>query len=105
MTKKERRKLSKSDEYKNLVHTLPCAISGMSPVSAHHPRTGMGMSMKAPDWYCIPLHYDYHQGRNGIHIIGTKVWQQKYGSEMEHARRTQEQLKDLIKIPDEFRLF
>ena len=104
MDHSEKKRLSKSKRYLELIHKLPCCISGLSPVQAHHIRTGMGMSMKAPDWHCLPLHEIYHTGSEGIHTLGTKAWQEKFGSEQELVKKTQERLQDFIKIPEEFRI-
>lgn len=95
---------NKSPKYLELVRSLPCCVSGMWPVSAHHPREGMGMSQKATDWHAIPLHYDYHQGKQGIHTMGTKAWRRIHGSELDYAKKTQELLRGKIKIPDEYSL-
>lgn len=105
MTKKELKKLAKSKKYLELVHTLECSVSGQSQVSAHHIRpTGTGMGMKSPDYWAIPLHFFFHQGPQGIHTIGTRAWESLYGSQIDHARKTQALLADLIDIPEEFRL-
>ncbi len=52
-------------------------------VSIHHidGRTKKGCHMKV-----LPLCYQHHQGKEGIHFISRKVWEQKYGK--------QEDLKD-----------
>lgn len=33
----------------------------------HHIREGQGKSQRASDWLAIPLCYDCHQGKEGIH--------------------------------------
>ena len=63
------------------------------------------MSMKAPDYYAIPLCDSHHQhGPEAIHQNGTKVWQARFGQEMDLARQTQAILKDKILIPEQYRL-
>lgn len=52
-----------------------------SPASIHHIETGMG-GRKNHD-RVIPLCYCHHQGEDGIHTIGRKKWQAKYGTEQE----------------------
>ncbi|MHB1938448.1 MAG: hypothetical protein ACYCOR_17970 [Acidobacteriaceae bacterium] len=34
---------------------------------AHHIREGQGMSQRSSDWLTVPLCYECHQGRLGIH--------------------------------------
>lgn len=105
MTKAELKKLARSKKYLALVHSLCCSVSGMSQVSAHHIRPiGTGMGMKSPDYWAIPLHFDYHQGGEGIHTIGTREWERRYGSQLDHAKKTQAFLASRIDIPEEFRL-
>jgi len=99
-----KRNLGKSKAYISLIHTLPCCISGMYGVSSHHIRHNTGMGMKSPDWHCIALHYDYHQGVKGIHTLGTRAWEKIYGSQLDHARKTQAILSEFIEIPEEFKL-
>lgn len=55
------------------VLTLPCAICqalGMQQVGrtyAHHIREGQGASQRAHDELTVPLCWEHHQGRTGIH--------------------------------------
>ena len=55
------------------VKELGCAVCGASgPSDAHHILEGRTPGRKSPDWLCIPLCKDCHQGsRNGIH--GMKI--------------------------------
>ena len=70
------------------VASLPCCISGMRPVQIHHLRYGMGMGQRNDNFHVIPLHYDFHQGRLGIHTMGRKKWQEIYGDEIYLWRKT-----------------
>ncbi len=64
----------------------PCIVSGSPPPSAaHHTDTGMGR--KKDHFKVIPLTYDLHQGREGIHFLGKKRWEAKYGTEEQHLQR------------------
>ena len=54
---------------KYAVYTEPCI---------HH-LTGAGMGKKNED--IIPLCHYHHQGKEGIHHIGTKTWEKKFGSQ------------------------
>lgn len=54
----------------------PCCVSGKQGVSVHHM---YGSSFKhnkilIGHLACIPLHYDFHQGKWGIHTIGINAW-------------------------------
>lgn len=55
------------------VLTLPCAICqalGMAQVGrtyAHHIREGQGGAQRAHDELTLPLCYEHHQGKTGIH--------------------------------------
>ena len=51
------------------VYTQPCI---------HH-ITGAGMALKNKDF--IPLCHHHHQGGEGIHTLGTKIWEEKYGTQ------------------------
>lgn len=65
-TAKEKRHLTR-------VAQLPCALCerlGMTQAGrtyVHHIREGQGKSQRASDFLTIPLCYDCHQGREGIH--------------------------------------
>lgn len=37
------------------------------PTYAHHPRFSEGMGTKASDYLAVPLCYEHHQGKTGIH--------------------------------------
>ena len=54
------------------VYTEPCI---------HH-FTGAGMGLKSTEKY-IPLCHTHHQGIEGIHHIGTRNWEKKFGSQQE----------------------
>jgi len=40
----------------------------------------------------IPLCHYHHQGRMGIHTIGKKMWEERYGTQRELYQRLQEEL-------------
>lgn len=56
----------------------------------HHIETGMG-GCKNHD-RVIPLCYDHHQGREGIHTLSRRIWQAKYGTEQKLFNKVMEQL-------------
>lgn len=83
---------TKDKPHLNKIRALGCIICG-SPANAHHIRHGMGLSQKSSDYEAIPLCHTHHQGSEGIHTLGTKVWQKKYGQEIELLKNTMELLK------------
>ena len=68
------------DQYKKKygVYTQPCI---------HH-ITGAGMALKNKEF--IPLCHHHHQGGEGIHTLGTKVWEEKYGRQRDLLREFKE---------------
>lgn len=96
-TKKELAYGKKAREYLSKVAELPCCVCGLRPVQVHHKRTGVGMSMKAPYFETMPLCYNHHQGRDGIHTVGVKRWQDINGPESDFVIMTQERLNWLNK--------
>lgn len=61
---------------------LGCAIEGCGHAPCiHHAETGMG-GRKNHD-RVIPLCYDHHQGRDGIHTLSRRTWQKKFGTEQD----------------------
>lgn len=50
------------------IKSMPCACCGWLPPSqAHHIREGQGMGQRASDYLAIPLCWECHQGRHGVH--------------------------------------
>jgi hypothetical protein len=74
------------------VVSLGCIICG-NHANAHHIRSGNGMSQKASDFETVPLCHHHHQGSEGIHTLGTKAWQARYGSERELLEQTRSALQ------------
>lgn len=91
--KKKPTKIEK--QHMALVASIPCCVCGAMPVNVHHIRTGQGIGMKASSFETIPLCYNHHQGKEGIHAIGTKTWQKKYGSELDFLNETQQRIAGL----------
>ena len=70
---------------------LGCIIC-QCPTEIHH-LLGLkysGIAQKSKDEFTIPLCVNHHRGEEGIHHIGIKTWQYKYG--------TQEYLLELTNI-------
>lgn len=89
--KKTKRKTPDEIIHLDRVASLGCIICG-SPASIHHIRTGMGMGQRAGHFDVLPLCHRHHQGADGIHTIGTKVWQKKYGTEIELLKKVNQKI-------------
>ena len=88
--KKGRRKVSQAEtEYMLAVKKLPCVISGIYGVIAHHAchdRKGRG---KWNGWSCIPLHprlHDRHTPK-GIHE-NKGTWEERHGPDWSYIPQT-----------------
>lgn len=66
----------------NRVAALGCIVCG-NKAMIHHPRDGQGMAQRAPHCDAIPLCYNHHQGKQGFHTLGTRRWEETYGTEAE----------------------
>lgn len=74
--------------YVAALRDMPCMVCGCKPVSLHHPvggsmlaRIGCRGARKCSDWLQIPLHWEFHQGPNGLHTIGVETWESRYGTQ------------------------
>ena len=65
-------------------------MDDLPPCNIHHIRDNTGMGMK--DEEMIPLCHYHHQGRMGIHTIGKKIWEDRYGTQRELHKRLQEEI-------------
>lgn len=84
----------------NAVAQLPCVVIIKEwhsdrpcdgyPVHVHHAKTGAGG--RKNHMLVLPLCYNHHQGKEGIHTMGRKPWQEKFGTEDELLDRVQKQL-------------
>lgn len=73
------------------VAQLPCIVCGDEYVCVHHALTGAGG--RRNHMAVLPLCHNHHQGREGIHTIGRKAWQAKYGHEIELLERVKKLLE------------
>lgn len=55
---------------------------GETPAEVHHIRTGTGWG-RASHFRTLPLCFHHHRGADGIHTLGTKAWERRYGSEQD----------------------
>lgn len=90
MTKKSATKSDK--EFMGRVAALGCIIC-KQPATIHHIRKGMGMGQRNTHRKILPLCHNHHQGKEGIHTLGTKTWQAKYGDEEMLLSRVMTELK------------
>ena len=77
------------------VAELRCIITHRPSPTLHHcfggsmtPIIGLkGGGLKTSDWFVIPLDAEYHTGDKGIHVIGVKTWEKRYGTQVELLNR------------------
>lgn len=68
-------------EWLNRVEELGCVIC-RGPAQIHHLLSRKrGMGTKASHYETIPVCFNHHVGRKGIHQIGRKTWEAKYDTE------------------------
>jgi hypothetical protein len=91
MTREEKKYLSR-------VADLGCAICRRlghedTPAMVHHQRTGVGKAQRAAHTNTIPLCHFHHQGQGGIHHLGLRAWERKFGiTEVDLVAETKSQL-------------
>jgi hypothetical protein len=70
-------------DFQSWLKDRPCCVSGQSGVSVHHMygSTFKHNKVLIGHWACIPLAYEFHQGRCGYHTIGQKTWRDVYGDQ------------------------
>lgn len=60
--------MTPAERHKARVASLPCSVCGApGPSNVHHIRAGQGMGQRADHFLTIPLCYEHHQGKTGIH--------------------------------------
>jgi hypothetical protein len=70
-------------DWKSKVAKVGCILCrhldlGETPASLHHVREGQGLSQRATDWLTIPLCPEHHQGKSGLHGLGTRGFYNRY---------------------------
>ena len=91
LSEKERR------ERFDALSELGCAICGMPPQIHHLIGTKWrGMGQKSDDRNTIPLCLHHHTGAEGVHTIGKKTWEAKYGTQEELLEQTEAKLCTLL---------
>ena len=66
--------------YMGRVAELGCVICGGIP-EIHHNTKNRGYGAKSSNYDIIPLCPHHHRGEEGIHHIGVKTWEAKYGDQ------------------------
>jgi len=87
-------KPARCTKYLRWVATLPCVVCGGESVAHHligHGKSGMGT--KVSDFETFPLCGHHHTGDQGIHLLGWRRWEEIYGCQTKHVRRTTEKAK------------
>ena len=90
--KKKHAKTPEEARHLAKVAAIGCILCS-SPACCHHIRYGQGMGQKASHFETIPLCHFHHQGKEGIHTLGTRAWEAKYGKETDLL----ETVKHLVK--------
>ena len=72
-------KPAKDKAHLNWVASNPCCVCGDFIVQVHHIRI---LGEPRNHFKVIPLCWNHHQGPEGIHNIGKRVWRAKYGDEL-----------------------
>lgn len=70
-----------------------------TPAQLHHPRTGIGAGRRAPHADVIPLCPEHHQGATGVHGLGRKAFEERYGvTEEALTYETQRLVRELRRL-------
>jgi len=70
-------------KYMDRVAELGCVLCrhlgfGYSPPHLHHVKEDQGLSQRAEHWLVVPLCPEHHQGKSGLHGLGTKGFYLRY---------------------------
>ena len=78
------------EDHKDLIRGMGCICTLKRPAVPHH----IDSQRHHHDLLTIPLHYELHQGKEGIHTISKKVWQRMWGNEYDLLAKTWRKLPD-----------
>ncbi|MBT4644093.1 MAG: hypothetical protein HOC09_35275 [Deltaproteobacteria bacterium] len=78
-TKKKRSKTVAEKAYHNLVASHGCIICGAG-ANIHHVRPN---AAPKDHMRVLPLCHRHHQGSEGLHHLGKRVWWEKFGYELD----------------------
>ena len=73
------------------VAELGCIITHRPTPTLHHCMSGSmvpiiglkSQNQRTSDWFVLPLDIEYHVGDSGIHTIGVRTWEKRYGTQVE----------------------
>lgn len=82
--------MSDITDWWEFVATVPCLACQKAPVQLHHARSGSmvdngylaGGAQKPSDWFVLPICLNHHTGGEGIHSIGVRTWETRFGSQL-----------------------
>jgi len=72
--------------YMGRVAELGCVICGGIP-ELHHNTKNRGYGAKSSNYDIMPICYKHHRGEEGIHYIGVKTWEDKFGDQDDLVRQ------------------
>jgi len=52
---------------------------GTTAAEVHHVREGQGGAQRASDFLSVPLCPEHHRGNSGLHGLGTRAFERRYG--------------------------
>lgn len=83
--KKKHGKTKEEKAHLNWVASLGCVICGKN-ACVHHIRK---LGEPRNHYKTIPLCYDHHQGKEGLHTLGKRAWRAKFGHELDFLKQIQ----------------
>ncbi len=90
-TKAEKKLMNQMSEYGCVVCRWHENVDDLPQANLHHIRDGTGLGLK--DKSIIPLCHYHHQGAEGVHTIGKKTWENKYGTQRELYDKLLQEIK------------
>lgn len=83
--KKKAGKTKEEHDHLQWVASNPCSVDfcTKNDVCVHHIREH---GEPRDHFKTIPLCYDHHQGKEGIHHLGKREWRKRYGHELDMLR-------------------
>lgn len=80
--------MSSLSDYADALREAGCLVCGQAP-QLHHVTGGSikdrgllkSKNSKNSDWLQIPLCINHHTGKDGIHSIGVRTWEERYGEQ------------------------
>jgi hypothetical protein len=74
----------KAKDWKDRVRALECVmcryldLKQTTHTNLHHIREGQGLSQRASDYLVVSLCEEHHQGKTGLHGLGTRGFYNRY---------------------------